>query len=390
MSVTPVLGNALVVTSLSLLVSCESALQGHGSLYWPRGAASWAWLTVPGPAVRSPIREELELLAREAAAREELDPLLVLAVIDVESGWDPRAVSRKGARGLMQIMPATARDRFDLRDPSRLLDPRLNLELGTRLLRNLLDAFCGDLRQALWAYHAGEGRVDRTWEQIGPPESRDYVEKVLARYEARARRNLVFPRDFYHQVATGGPGCEDGAGAVGVGKVESSRARSGPAARTVPPPVPRITNAYFSSLTVRVGEPLDLKVVGINEEEGGPSPGGILSVSLHEHPRLRIGYRSDLPVRAYVPGEPYRTMVSQIVRLEDPLIEVDTSGWAPGEEHWLYARLIPFEAGEIVLSYRLLLWDNQGEGRVLSYPSRSSFTDPLGWPASRVAIRVVR
>jgi hypothetical protein len=98
---------------------------------------------------------------------------LVHAVIEVESGYDQRAVSRTGAKGLMQLMPATAR-RFNVDDP---FDARQNIEGGVRYLRMLLDQF--PMKLAVAAYNAGENAV-RRFRGVPPyAETRDYVAKVL-------------------------------------------------------------------------------------------------------------------------------------------------------------------------------------------------------------------
>ncbi len=116
----------------------------------------------------------------EAAKKYDLDPKLVQAVIDVESAGNPLAVSDKGAVGLMQLMPDTARE-LGVRDRK---DPRQNVQAGARYLRRLLDRFQGDLERALAAYNAGPAAV----EEFGgvPPykETRRYVDKVLTNYRA--------------------------------------------------------------------------------------------------------------------------------------------------------------------------------------------------------------
>ena len=121
---------------------------------------------------------DLRKLATEAARRHGLDPELVLAVAGVESAFQVRAVSPKGAQGLMQLMPGTARD-LGVTDP---LDPAANLDGGTRYLRDLIAKYDGDLTKALAAYNAGPGAVAR--HQGVPPyrETQDYVKKVLRRY----------------------------------------------------------------------------------------------------------------------------------------------------------------------------------------------------------------
>lgn len=114
-----------------------------------------------------------------AAAEQGLEPALVHAVIQVESGYDARAVSPKGATGLMQLMPSTAR-RLGVVD-SR--DPLANLRGGTRYLRDLLATFGGNLSLALAAYNAGEAAVRRHAMSIPPyAETTAYVHAVLRRY----------------------------------------------------------------------------------------------------------------------------------------------------------------------------------------------------------------
>ena len=123
---------------------------------------------------------DLRQLAMAAAKRHGLDPDLVMAVVSVESAFRPQAVSPKGALGLMQLMPATAAS-LGVRDP---FDPAENLEGGTRHLGTLVSTYGGDLTRALAAYNAGEGAVSR--HRGVPPyrETREYVKKVLERYQA--------------------------------------------------------------------------------------------------------------------------------------------------------------------------------------------------------------
>jgi soluble lytic murein transglycosylase-like protein len=125
---------------------------------------------------------DLRQLATETARRHGVDPALVLAVTGVESAFETRAVSPKGAQGLMQLMPGTAKD-LGVADP---MDPAANLDGGTRYLRDLLAKYDGDLTKALAAYNAGPGAVAR--HQGVPPykETREYVKKVLRRYKPSA------------------------------------------------------------------------------------------------------------------------------------------------------------------------------------------------------------
>lgn len=117
------------------------------------------------------------------AAEYELDPALIRAVIQVESNFNRKAVSRKGAQGLMQLMPSTIR-RLSVGDA---YDPHENIGAGVRYLRQLLDQFQGDLTLALAAYNAGENAVLR-YKGVPPyQETRDYVTKVLSLYRRGQR-----------------------------------------------------------------------------------------------------------------------------------------------------------------------------------------------------------
>ena len=109
------------------------------------------------------------------SVRHGVNPALVYALIEVESAYRPAARSAKGAMGLMQLMPATAK-RYAVTDP---FDPTANIEAGTRHLRSLLDRYDDDIDLALAAYNAGEGPV-RKFGGVPPyPETRRYVAKIL-------------------------------------------------------------------------------------------------------------------------------------------------------------------------------------------------------------------
>lgn len=116
-----------------------------------------------------------------SAVRNKLDPVLLYSVMHQESAFNPRAVSSKGARGLMQLIPATA-TRFGVRN---IYNPEQNIEAGSRYLRFLLDAYEGDVSLALAAYNAGEGSVKRYMGQVPPfQETIKYVSEIRQRYEA--------------------------------------------------------------------------------------------------------------------------------------------------------------------------------------------------------------
>ncbi len=121
----------------------------------------------------------------EVARENGLPPELLHAVVWAESAYDPRALSKKGAQGLMQLMPATAR-RYGVTDS---WDPRQNLTGGARYLRDLLAMFGQDLELAVAAYNAGENAVKRYGNRIPPyDETRHYVRKVVAFYRQSAQR----------------------------------------------------------------------------------------------------------------------------------------------------------------------------------------------------------
>ena len=128
-------------------------------------------------AVGAPRRWEYDGLIGLTAREHEVEPALVKAVIAAESNFDPEAVSRKGAQGLMQLMPVTATD-LGVEDP---LLPTENVRGGTRYLRLMLDRY-GDLERALAAYNAGPAAVDRFGGVPPYRETQAYVRRVMAYY----------------------------------------------------------------------------------------------------------------------------------------------------------------------------------------------------------------
>lgn len=138
------------------------SLKGHLISRPPRGSLAQR---------KRAIAPVIERIARE----ERMQPALLHAVVEVESAYDSRAISSKGAVGLMQLMPATAR-RYGVSDRR---DPLQNLRGGARYLRDLLAMFGDDLALALAAYNAGENAVKRYGNRIPPyPETERYVQKV--------------------------------------------------------------------------------------------------------------------------------------------------------------------------------------------------------------------
>jgi soluble lytic murein transglycosylase-like protein len=122
--------------------------------------------------------QTIDALIEDASNRYQVDPLLVRSLMQVESNFNPAALSPKGAQGLMQLIPATAQ-RFGVTDP---FDSKQNIEGGVKYLRHLQDLFPSDLRLSLAAYNAGEGAVAK-YGAIPPyKETVDYVQKVHQRY----------------------------------------------------------------------------------------------------------------------------------------------------------------------------------------------------------------
>jgi len=119
----------------------------------------------------------------QLAAKYDISPALLEAVVWQESRWNPAAVSPVGARGLTQLMPGTARQMGV--DPG---DPHANLEGGARYLRQQLDAFGGNVEKALAAYNAGPGRVRAAGGIPSIRETRDYVASIMARLSAPVRK----------------------------------------------------------------------------------------------------------------------------------------------------------------------------------------------------------
>jgi len=176
---------ALTLCSLSASAGVKIKVLEDGSrvMYNERPVRrSWS----PQPRAAAVPRAEIDGFIEAHARRQRLDPELVRAVIQVESGFRPWAQSHKGAMGLMQLMPETARA-LSVTDP---WDPNENLRGGTVYLRHLLDRFGGRLELALAGYNAGPENVQR-YGGIPPfEETRDYVEKVLRVYRNDPRISI--------------------------------------------------------------------------------------------------------------------------------------------------------------------------------------------------------
>jgi len=156
-------------------ISVRKQAQSMGSAMVPWTAPSQLSPAIPCDPVPQP---ELSKMIDEVSQKSGIDAALVKEVARQESGFRPCAVSSKGAEGLMQLMPAT-QEQLQVSDP---FDPKQSLEAGSKLLKQLLDRYHGDLSLALSAYNAGAGRVDQAGGVPNIPETQNYVLSILTRF----------------------------------------------------------------------------------------------------------------------------------------------------------------------------------------------------------------
>ncbi len=179
-----------------------SAPSRSGLVYWSSTEHRWKPVPTSGAAIRAArsaatevnnyldgnvrflrsnrvfSEQDIDAAIVQAASRHNVDPNLVRSVVKVESNYNPNAVSRKGAMGLMQLMPGTARS-LNVSNP---FDPEQNVDAGVRHLKRLLESYGGDVRLSLAAYNAGTGAVARS---AGVPrfaETRNYVRRITNLY----------------------------------------------------------------------------------------------------------------------------------------------------------------------------------------------------------------
>ena len=194
----------LVGVAVSILFACTTParadkivaiIDGHGHKIFVNGPdddnrarTGHRFHPVRSPNALPP--EVMDKLVVQAATAKQVDPKLVHSIIQVESGYDPNAVSRKGAMGLMQLIPDTAK-RFGVENP---FDPTQNIHGGVSYLRYLLDMFKGDVTLSLAAYNAGENSVLRYGGVPDFRETQDYVRKVNYLYGAENSAASAAPK----------------------------------------------------------------------------------------------------------------------------------------------------------------------------------------------------
>ena len=162
------------VTKPRLIFKSAAGTNSRATIYLP-AESSFTGRNRPELSIN---RDGAEKLVKEAAERHKVDPALVRAVVETESNWNAGAISRKGALGLMQLVPTTAQ-RFGVSDA---FSPQQNVDAGVRYLKSLLERYNGNLDLALAAYNAGEGAVDRAHGVPAFRETRSYVQKVQDAY----------------------------------------------------------------------------------------------------------------------------------------------------------------------------------------------------------------
>ncbi len=245
---------------------------------------------------------ELQPWVERIAAQRNMDPDLINGVIWVESRFQPRAQSSAGARGLMQLMPATANAMArELERPiARVYDPEFNIEAGSLYLLKLLDRYDGDETLALAAYNAGAGNVHKWMAHDGvlPPRSLQYVENVQ-----RARMRFVAMRD-----ERAGPGTREDDTMLAAAP---TRAAAPPRAEA-PPEVPPPPRSSARTTAPRGQQPVDPPA-----RPRAPSPAVAPPEPAPASPRTDTPYPPVLddpaPVRAKTPSEPPRRALPSVL-----------------------------------------------------------------------------
>lgn len=171
-------GNALQLASLQVQSSSTSSLPSTSRNYAASGRVYNTQSSLPNGS------EWIDKIVQQAANDHAVDPNLVRAIIKVESNFNPHAVSRKGAIGLMQLMPTTAKS-LNVRNP---YDPAQNVDAGVRHFKQLLDSYNGNVELSLAAYNAGAGAVRRSRGIPKYSETRNYVKRITGIYGSNTAR----------------------------------------------------------------------------------------------------------------------------------------------------------------------------------------------------------
>ena len=175
-------------SALALVLFCLSPSSGWADIFCCKGPDGVIYFTNAPTGERpyklylreAPVRTDYDPIIKRICERHGVDFALVKAIIKAESEFNPRAVSRKGAMGLMQLMPSTA----SLMRVSNPFDPSENIEAGVRYLKSLLERFNYNLPLALAAYNAGPRAVEERGGIPDYPETRSYVARVLQYYRS--------------------------------------------------------------------------------------------------------------------------------------------------------------------------------------------------------------
>ena len=187
----------LAANGNALLIASEQVQSPPPAESKPHRIASVAEPAAPAPVQAPKGSGWIDGIVEQAALRHAVDPNLVRAIIKVESNFNPQAVSRKGAIGLMQLMPGTAKS-LNVHNP---YDPAQNVDAGVRHFKELLDSYHGNLELSLAAYNAGPGAVQKSRGVPKYPETQNYVKRITGLYGANAARlfasgrPLEFKRD---------------------------------------------------------------------------------------------------------------------------------------------------------------------------------------------------
>jgi soluble lytic murein transglycosylase-like protein len=173
----PLQASAQEFTNTGVTALTQTLVSAAPSMVAGRGVRNRVTQSLKGQSTGDP---KIDGLIVSAASYHGIEPLLLYSVMSQESAFDGQAMSPKGARGLMQLMPRTAA-RFGV---TNIFDPQQNIYAGARYLSLLLDMFDGNVSLALAGYNAGEGAVKRYGNNVPPyPETINYVRKIKRRYQ---------------------------------------------------------------------------------------------------------------------------------------------------------------------------------------------------------------